>query len=675
MDSVMPKNPPSALPLTALLLSLGLCACSGGSSPDSSPDAGDEGLGEEDPSPEECGFIGGTCSTDDGCCGALVCGSAGVCTGAPTCQDDDSLAGSAAAPAALSDIAADAELVACDGFEELDVFTLEAAAGELLRLRLDTIGIAPDTDVGSQADIDLYVLSGPPTGVVSDGSGNIVDGPVLAAGATASSTERALFVAEQAGTYYVAVTLYGGPEASYTLALSRGQSCKADADCGVGSDFCKVGVDVEYGQAVQECSTWTAPGCGVGADDEAGGDVHSAATAVSITAAASGKSCAGDIDVFAVDKELPQQVVIEMTSPNVSETDALVAIVADPTGTLVDLFLVDTPDEAAEYTLPVGATAGTWFVYVEHFGEGANVELDYSVEVMKQDGCRTDADCTAPQTCGTEVYGGGPQLVCVDATDPCLDADADNSRNSATILAADVAATAGVCMGGFDVYAVTLPEVTNNVILELTWAGAADLDVYVYAEDGTFLGAGWYGQGFERWRGYGLPAQTLYAWVDAYSCLNSSGEGTLCATQFEYSLEATLSAGLVCTDDDDCFVGGTTDGDSTRELSCQDLTVDAAVVKACVRPSPAQLFTAAAGDACFEASDCESLYCLDQYCTSECTADADCDAILGAGAGYCFDLLETPLCAKKCTVAADCEDAYGPVDGADWVCEAGACTL
>ncbi|MFZ9885941.1 MAG: hypothetical protein ACO3JL_00455 [Myxococcota bacterium] len=664
---------PPLLPRVLLLLSLS--ACAGGPSTDSSADAGDEAPGETDPNDPQCGFIGASCSTDEGCCGALVCGSGGVCAGAPACEEDDALAGSADAPVALSNIAADAELVACDGFEELDVFTVEAAAGEILRLRLDTVGIAPDSDVGSQADIDLYVLSGPPTGVGSDGSGSIVEGPVLVAGATASSTERALLVTEEAGTYYVAVTLYGGPEASYTLTLTRGQSCKADADCGGVEDFCRVGVDVEYGQAVQECSTWTSPGCGAGADDEAGGDVHSSANAVPLEATASGKSCSGDIDVFAVEKALPQQVLLEVTSANVSETDALIAIIADPSGTLVDLFLVDTADEPAAYTIPVGAAAGTWHIYLEHFGSGTDVEVDYAVAAEVQDACRTDADCAAPQTCGTEVYGGGPQLVCVTAGDPCVDNDADNSRTSATALAADTPVSAGVCMGGFDIFAIELPEVTNNVILELAWAGAADLDVYVYAEDGTYLGAGWYGQGLERWRGYGLPAQTLYAWVDAFSCLSSTGEGTLCATQFDYSLEATLSTGLVCSDDDDCFVGGTNDGDSTRELSCQDLAVDTGSVKACVRPSSAQLFSGAGGDACFEGSDCASIFCLDEYCTATCAVDADCDSVLGGGEGYCFDLLETPLCAKKCAVAADCEASYGPVDGADWLCEAGKCQL
>src|SRR5690606_18546432 len=102
--------------------------------------------------------------------------------------------------------------------------------------------------------------------------------------------------------------------------------------------------------------------------------------------------------------------------------------------------------------------------------------------------------------------------------DPCSDDDDDNSRSAATPLVEGTAASAQVCMGGQDIYAIELTQPVNDVTLVLTWTGVTDLDMYMYAEDGTYLGAGWFGNSREEWRATGLPPQTIYAWIDVFAC-------------------------------------------------------------------------------------------------------------------------------------------------------------
>src|SRR5690606_1188497 len=176
-----------------------------------------------------------------------------------------------------------------------------------------------------------------------------------------------------------------------------------------------------------------------------------------------------------------------------------------------------------------------------------------------QPACRTDEDCADGRSCGQEAFGGGPVQVCVIADDVCSDNDADNSRTTATALSEDAPASASVCMGGWDMYAIELEDPATDIDLTLTWSGNADIDLYVFAGDGTPLGAGWYGEGIERWAGVALEPQTIYAWVAVFACdFNAQGGRIVCDDLQSYSLSVELDTPTVCDEDEDCFMGGTT---------------------------------------------------------------------------------------------------------------------
>lgn len=693
-----------ALPVALFLIA---CADCGGGGGDAGPDGGD--TTEDGGNDGECSFIGGDCQSDGDCCNNLLCGAEGVCGTAPACEDNDSFAGTPAAPATLDDLGDDTPL-ACTGFPFLDVFSIEANAGEILRIRLDTVGLPPDTQVGQgQTDIDMYLLSGPPTGVSNANGGNVVEGPIVAAGATEVSTETMLYEVTEAGTYYLAVTVWSGPDAEYSLSLNRGVGCDFDVDCPAG-DYCRVGVDPELVTVVQECATWTAPGCGEGTD-EAGGDVHSDADAVTLAGETDGLLCVGDLDVFSFEKETTERALLTLSSTDLPADDLLVASVVDDAGAIYDVFVLEASG-TTEYAVGIGADAGTYYVYLEQFGSSPD-EASYDLSLDLQAGCRTDGDCADGRTCGTEIFGAGPSLVCVVASDPCGD-DTDNSRTTAAELVEGTQESDSVCMGGFDLYAVELTDPATNVIVNLSWAGAADLDLYVYAEDGTALGAGWYGEGDEEWQGVALTAQTLYVWVNVYACsYDQQGNAVPCTTDQSYTLDVTLNAATVCDEDADCFVGGTTTNDSTTQYTCSTITVtggtnddagtpdaiddagssdggdddagagggggevdagasEGTEVQACVRPVPAANFSRAGGEACFDSADCQEILCVDSYCSSDCLGgDADCDATLGADNGYCFELTETPICLLTCETTADCTRIFGADSGL--TCTGGEC--
>lgn len=681
-----------ALPL---LLALAACGDCGGGGGDAGPDGGDV---PTDGGGDQCSFIGGDCETTADCCNELVCGTDGVCGEAPSCENNDTFAGTPTAPASLEDLGDNMPL-ACSGFPFLDVFTIEASAGEILRITLQTEGVAPNTPIAQgESDIDMYLLNGPPTGVTNQNGGNSVQGPIVEAGATELSTEQILYEVPETGTYYLAVTVWSGPDAEYSLDMSRGVGCNFDADCAAPFDYCRVAVDPDALVVIQECATWTAPGCGAG-DEEAGGDVHSDADAVALTDTISGLTCGGDIDVFTFEKARTERALVTVTSADLPADDALVGTIVDANGDIFDVFVLESDPGTIDYAVNIGAAAGTYYLYLEQFGT-ATSGATYDVSVDLQAACRTDADCAGGRTCGQEIFGGGPSLVCVVAEDPCSDADADNSRTTATPLVEGSTESDAVCMGGWDMYAIDLTDAATNVELTLTWTGSADMDLYVYAEDGTGLGAGWYGTNTETWEGIALTAQTLYAWVSVFACdFDAQGAAVPCDDQHSYSLTVTESAPTVCDQDEDCFIGGTTstanatdpqsnyqcasvvgepgdtgDAGTAEDGGVSDGDAGASTVQACVRPFEVALFTKQGGEGCYDPFDCEDIACIDSYCTTNCPGgDADCDASLGAGNGYCFELVQNPICLLDCTDDADCDRVWGAENNLS--CTAGECVL
>jgi hypothetical protein len=545
------------------------CADCGGPGADAGPDGGGDDAGGG-----QCGFIGSSCSGDDAdCCGDLLCNESNVCANPPTCTDDDALAGTPGDPAALTGIQPADEMHACSGFENIDVFTIDAAAGDLLRVTMQTVGFAENAQVGQgESDIDIILLTGPPTGI--DAQGN-VEGPSVAGGVTVSATERIVYEVETAGTFYVAVVLFAGPEADYTLTAStEGKFCDFDADCGMGFDYCRTGVDPDSAQVVQECATWTDPGCGDGAE-EGGGDIHSDTNAFAIDGSVDASICPGDIDVFTFDKAVGDLVFVDVSASAIPANEFLVATVVDSDGAVLDVLVAADGQLEDGMNLGAGADAGTYYVYVDHFVDGAANDLSYNLDVKVLPSCRTDADCTDGDVCGYFAPGTGRLQACTaPVADPCgADNDTDNSETTANVLTSGTGADGNSCIEGPDYYKITLPGPINDLNVDLTWTDAnADLDVYVYGPDGTALGAGWYGSPGENWQANSLPPGDYYIVVDTFACGFDNDGAIFCDSSFSYNVEATYSAANDCTADNQCVAGGTTvsgdNSDPSVELVC-----------------------------------------------------------------------------------------------------------
>jgi len=564
--------------LGATLCVLPLSACLCGEPPTDDAGPGDAGEGEGE---GECDFVGVSCDVDDDCCGTLACTDDGVCGQPPACTDNDTIAGTTTAPADLDAINATDEMHACnDELANVDVFEVTAEEGELLKIVLTTVGSDPAGQVGGgEADIDLFVFGSVPTAIEAAGQGFVPTGGELLSGetgATLNATERVLFTAPAAGTYYVVVSLYAGPEGDYNLSFGRGWSCESDADCPTGFDFCRVDVDLEVLSVLQQCSNWTTPSCGQGTE-EGGGDVHSDADAVAITGEVTGTMCQADIDVFSFEKEAGVAASIDVAFTTTG-TDLLITTIVDPAGEQFDVAVANAENNETSTLLAPGARTGTWLVYISQFDPtGATPNTDdstYTIDVTTQSGCRTDADCETGEGCGISLLNSGLFQVCAPTVaTACGETDGDNSMSEATLLASGMAESASNCMGALDWYRVPLDGAVNNVTVDMTWKGTADVDLYVLLADGTRLGAGWYGTGGEQWVGNSLAQGELFVAVDVYSC----AEGAACETSFDYSITATVQSGAPCATQTACLVGGTASAgdaeDPTTQLACLDTVV------------------------------------------------------------------------------------------------------
>jgi len=221
------------------------------------------------------------------------------------------------------------------------------------------------------------------------------------------------------------------------------------------------------------------------------------------------------------------------------------------------------------------------------------------------------------------------------------------------------------CMGGPDWFKVSLTEAINALTVTLTWADAnADLDMWLFGADGSFLGAAFWGDNTEELLAQALPAGDYYVVVETFECDGAADGLTACSTLFPYQLAVNLEPGRACTVDAECEVGGSHMDDLRVPLTCE-LTGGL-----CERPTPAALLTVPGGGACFDSYECSSALCVNDACTARCADDASCPAVLGAGA-YCPTLLlDDALCVEACVVDADCVALFG--DG-PFSCAQGEC--
>lgn len=672
---------------------LGLVAC-----PEPAPrlrlDAGTPDAGAV-----SCVELARACGDEAPCCAPLTCDRLGACTDLPRCEQDDTLAGTVAAPVPIEDLGADDELVACrEGLSGFDVFEIAVTGGDLLKLRLTPTGV-PDGPVGGAIpDLDLWLYASLPTGAQDTADGGVIPfggTRVSLAGVTTNAVEQVLYEVPSFATrpLYAVVVYYRGAalDAPYTLSFERRRTCARDADCGADA-FCRVDYDDVFEQVLQQCDTWTPASCGAGAD-EAGGDVHAESDAPTLGAEQTGALCRADLDVFAFDKPEGDAAFVDLELVE-ADADFVAVYLVDPRGDL-HAAASASPDRPHEsFYVPASASAGRWGVWVDQLARGADdEETRYALRLARHAACRTDADCAAGEACGLSRALTGFASVCATPSGTaCGETDGDDFASLAPLLASGAELSGSTCVGALDWARVSLPHLLSSVELELVATGDPPLALRVFREDGTALGAAVHGV-TQQWTGRALPTGELHVVVDALDC----GDPTPCTDVTDWTLRATVVADDPCASNLSCFFGGTfsRDGvfDPFVQLACADHetlappdggpgpdggppdagVVDAGLVdaggevvttRACLRPAPIGNLSGGLGDACFDDLDCQKGLCFNEWCTMPCEADAECAALLEGG--YCFLLSDPEVCAPPCDRGVDCWTAFE--GGDDLVC-------
>jgi hypothetical protein len=202
-----------------------------------------------------------------------------------------------------------------------------------------------------------------------------------------------------------------------------------------------------------------------------------------------------------------------------------------------------------------------------------------------------------------------------------------------------------------DFYTFTVGAAGESWQLGLTWAGAADLDLYVFDATGRRLGMSFWEQPETVVLTYLAPG-TYHVMVDRF---DDGGDPTV-----EYTLSAVRAGGPGCYDAGDCAaeyrnqlfrgdcVAGACvpiDGDGeVGELGACDSTSDCAPDLAC----PSFFFVADAdrrgvcARGCTYDTDCEALgedyvcttYLAENFCVQKCTTDDHCPTSVSASPAY-----------------------------------------
>lgn len=262
--------------------------------------------------------------------------------------------------------------------------------------------------------------------------------------------------------------------------------------------------------------------------------------------------------------------------------------------------------------------------------------------------CADSFDCTAPQ----ESVCEGAAHTCVAGDTGCTGDDAaepnDDGPAGAPLLVPDGTGHAtrmgAICdVPSYELdyvhFVVTQPGETWQ--FQLAWSGGADLDLYAFDADGTYLGLSYWEQP-EQLRLTYLPPGDYYLMIDNYG----GGGGPA----VPYTLTAQRTIGAACTSAADCaaeyrnqiYRGDCVDG------SCVAIAGDGAL---------------GAGAQCDSASDCATgLYCPSFYfvadadtretCEHGCDVDDDCSDL---GAGFvCTTYAFHNFCVNRCTDDEQC---------------------
>ncbi|MEM9195147.1 MAG: PPC domain-containing protein [Myxococcota bacterium] len=563
----------------------------------------------------------------------------------PSCIDD-MIAGTEAAPADLTVQDGTDSLTVCPAVN--DYFSIEAMEGALLRIDMEILGADPS----DPNDLDLVLYAG------------IVDANnVVARSDGTEATEQIIFAVETAGTYILEIGGFMGATSPYTLTFQQGEACANDADCDTAGEFCQYTVvDAQIGI---ECAPFMAPGCGMGPEDATAS--YSDSTAFAYTAPiADAMLCRGDIDVYSVMLERGDSLVGTLTA-TLPMNQAMVAIIRNAAGELLGTGAITNTSSTSIFSADFVNEAGLYYVYIVDGGLAALPDTTYSLELDVAEPCYLDSDCSDGDVCYRPPNGetSAPDSMCRPyVADVCTDNDDDNSFANATEITAGGPVTGQVvCPSTSDFYRFELDSPTD-VTIQVSWATGDDIDVYLFAPDGTFYGGGFFGMGTENLTGGALPAGTYHVLVSFFA----SADPMMPAGDVPYSIQLTTTPG-VCANMTDCVVGGTFDdgmnSDATIDLICDG--------GSCIRPSPIEPpFSVDTGGACFQGSlgpsECRSSACIQNTCVDFCPGGSqmECDTAFGApNISYCDSTTFTAaLCLPTCGgggawTEAECMGIFG----------------
>ncbi|RYE94089.1 MAG: hypothetical protein EOO75_02890 [Myxococcales bacterium] len=288
--------------------------------------------------------------------------------------------------------------------------------------------------------------------------------------------------------------------------------------------------------------------------------------------------------------------------------------------------------------------------------------------------CLSSFDCQDP----TRPYCSGSTCV---ANSLCTGDDTFEDKDDGPVGATDITPTSGdtstttghsICgrpLLEADYFRFTVND-GDSVTLSLAWTDAdKNLNIGVYDASNNSLGADYHLNPAVVKLGY-LPAGTYYV-----SITRLDGESALAAVT-PYTLSFARTAGK-CTSLADCAKDGSSSvlrGSCTAAGACVDIAGQGSVAK---------------DGACDSDDDCSSGVCAASlfntdaarfaFCSSACTADAQCGANQ-----VCTAVFETNHCTARCTKDSECPiyglDSIPLVPGATWdylTCNVatGKCTL
>lgn len=474
----------------------------------------------------------------------------------------------------------------CTG--DVDVFSVSAGAGDFLHLEAAASLTRPDESI-------TVVLVDPGGAIVGSGSVDDVNPRVSLVLEAPTSGAYLAFVE------HVAPPQVSSVEVPYDLALRALPGCTTNGDCAGDAEcvtpFLGTGADAT---AARVCEAWPAPSCGVGPEDQ-GSDSHTTATARPYSAPLSGALCAADLDVYSFGAQTGDLFDVRVEDLGSPVGWGIGVALTSPDGALVASGQGPHPIFSTGQRFGPLAQGGTHFLHLSSFATMPGAVLGaqrYALEITEVRPCRDDGDCGADACVLPDVYVTAP-LCAPPLGDVCSDGDANGSQATAETVEPGAPLARASCEGDLD-YFVLPHDGPADLTVSLDFDdAAADLDLYVYAPDGTLYAAAQSINAPEVIFLPAVPSGDYRAIVGTYGCYAPS-----CTTvPYTLSVEA---APATCGADDECVP--TTNGFPAAGLDCNN--------NACRRPVGVSLRGRDPGQSCFDDYDCSTLSCDAGTCAS-----------------------------------------------------------